>query len=266
MDKFVVVAFPDEKQAYEGVRALKELSGEGSLTLYSTAVIQRDAKGGIAVKQAQTDGPIGTGVGALVGGMIGLFAGPAGAAVGLGAGGALGALRDLYNLGVSTEFLDTLTQGLAAGKTLVVAEASEEWLTPLDSRMEAIGGVVSRELRDDFIDERAEKRIEKRKAELAQRKAELAAAGTEKVEAMKKAVVKAETILRGAADNAGARVKRYREESEAKIHALQEQTKMAKADAKERIDKRIAEVRTDQKQRLGKLEQAWELTKEALRP
>jgi uncharacterized membrane protein len=266
MDKFVVVAFPDEKQAYEGVRALKELNGEGSLTLYSTAVIQRNAKGGISVKQAQTDGPIGTGVGALVGGLVGLFAGPVGAAVGMGAGGALGALRDLYNLGVSNEFLDAITQELTAGKTAVVAEISEEWVTPLDSRMEAIGGVVARELRDDFIDEKIEKRIEKSKKELAQRKAELATAGAKKVEAMKKAVVKAEEVLRSAADNANARVKHYRQESEAKIHALQEQAKKAQADARSRIDQRIAEVRADQKQRLGKLEKAWELTKDALRP
>lgn len=265
MSKFVVVVFSDEKKAYEGVRALKELDGEGSLTLYSNAVIQR-AEGRVSVKERQIEGPMGAAVGALVGGLVGMFAGPVGAAVGLGAGGTLGALHEMFDLGVSNEFLETVSEKLTAGKTAVVAEISEEWLTPLDSRMEAIGGIVIREWRDDFTDEEIEKRIEKRKAELAQRKAELAAAGAEKVQAVKKAVSKAEQALRSAADNANERVKHYREETEAKIQTLQEQAKKARADAKSRIDERIAEIRTDQKQRLGKLEQAWKLTQEALRP
>lgn len=37
-------------------------------------------------------------------------------------------------------------------KTVVVTEFEQEWLTPLDSRMEVIRGVVIREWRDFFID------------------------------------------------------------------------------------------------------------------
>jgi uncharacterized membrane protein len=266
MSTFVVVVFPDEKKAYEGVRALKELNGEGSLTLYSDAVVQRSAEGKISVKQVEGEGPIGTAVGALVGGLVGMFAGPLGAVAGMGAGSMLGAFRDLFSLGVSNEFLDSIAKELSAGKTAVVAEIEEEWLTPLDSQMEAVGGTVIRELRDDFVDEEMQKHVDKRKEEFAQRKAELAASKTEKAEAMKKAVRKAEDTLRVATDNASTRVKRYREETDAKIHALQEQAKKARADAKMRIDARIAEIRSDQKQRLGKLEQAWKLTQEALRP
>jgi len=61
-------------------------------------------------------------------------------------------------------------------------------------------------------------------------------------------------------------MKRYSEETEAKIQALQDQAKKASADAKLRIDARIAEIRADQKQRLAKLEQARKLAQEALRP
>lgn len=68
---------------------------------------------------------------------------------------------------------------------------------------------------------------------------------------------RAEQKLRAAADAAGERMKRYSEETEAK---------KASADAKSRIDARIAEIRADQKQRLGKLEQARKLAQEALRP
>jgi len=266
MSKFAVVIFADEKKAYEGVRALKELDQEGMLTLYSNAVVARSPEGLVAVKERQTGGALGTAVGALVGGLIGMFAGPAGVAVGLGGGSVLGAFRDLFNLGVSSEFIETISKELAPGKAAVIAEISEEWVTPLDGRMEALGGVVIREWRDDFIDDELQRSIDKEKAELAQRRAEFAAARAEKADAMKRAVSKAEQKLRAAADKANARIKHYREETEAKIQALEDRAKKASAETKGRIDARIAEIRADQKQRVGKLEQAWKLTQEALRP
>jgi uncharacterized membrane-anchored protein YhcB (DUF1043 family) len=167
---------------------------------------------------------------------------------------------------VSSEFIETIGKELAPGKAAVIAEISEEWVMPLDSRMQALGGVVIREWRDDFIDEELQRNIDKGKAELAQRRAELAAARADKAEAMKKAVSKAEGKLRAAADKANALIKHYRDETEAKIHALEDRTAKASADTKARIDARMAEIRADQKRRLGKLEQAWKLTQEALRP
>jgi uncharacterized membrane protein len=273
MNKFVVVIFPDEKKAYEGVRALKELHEDFALTLYSYAVIQRNAEGRASVKEKQTEGPVGVAVGALIGGLVGMFAGPLGVAAGLGAGTTLGAVRDLFNLGVSDEFLDTISKELTPGKTAVVAEVSEDWVMELDSRMEAIGGIVIREWRFDFIEEEIQKHTEQRKRALAQRKAELAAvraekgeAMKEKVEAMKKSVSKAEKILRDTADSAKARMNSYREETTAKIKALQGQAKKARGETKSRINKRTTEIRADQKRRLGKLEKASKLTQEAVRP
>ena len=265
ISSFVVVVFPDEKKAYEGLRALNELHEECGLTLYSNAVVQRNAEGWVSVKEKQTEGPVGTAVGALVGGLIGMFAGPVGVAVGVSGGTALGAFRDLFDLGVSDEFLHTIAKDLSPGKTAVVAEISEEWVTPLDTRMEAIGGIVIRELRDDFIDDQLQKRIDRRKTELAQRKAELAAARAERVEAMKQAVSKAEQRLRVAADSANARATRYRAEAEAKLEALQDQAKKASAHARSRVDERIARIRADEKEDLAKLEQVRKLTEEALR-
>jgi hypothetical protein len=59
---------------------------------------------------------------------------------------------------------------------------------------------------------------------------------------------------------------RLRQETEAKIEALQEQAAEAQADAKVKLDRRIAEVRADYDRRSAKLKQAWELTKEAIAP
>jgi len=265
MNQFIAVVFPDEKKAYEGWRALKELHVEGGLTVYSIGLIRRD-DAGFLLREAQTEGPVGTAGGTLLGVLAGLLGGPITGVLATVGGTFLGALRDLFNMGVSEEFLQSVAGELSPGKAAVVAEVEEEWVSPLDARMESLDGNVIREWRYDFIDDTIQKRIDKRKAELAQRRAEHAAARAEKAEAMKHEVSNAEHKLRAAADAAGERMKRYSEETEAKIQALQDQAKKASADAKLRIDARIAEIRADQKQRLAKLEQARKLAQEALRP
>ena len=49
-DKMMVVIFDDEKKAYEGIKALKDLHAEGSITLYASAVIAKEADGKLTVK------------------------------------------------------------------------------------------------------------------------------------------------------------------------------------------------------------------------
>lgn len=159
MSKFVLVVFPDAPKAYEGIQVLRDLHSEGSLTLYSTAVIERTRNGDLSIKERQTDGPVGTALGALIGGLVGLFASPVGAAIGAGSGASLGALRDLFVLGVSKDFLESVGRTLVPGKIAVLAEISEEWVTPLDVRIAAIGGTVIREVRNDFIDEELHRRV-----------------------------------------------------------------------------------------------------------
>ena len=265
MTKFVVVVFPDEKQASAGLHALKELHAEGSITLYSEAVLQRSAEGRLAVKEHKTEFPMGIGVGALVGGLVGLIGGPAGAAFGVATGTTFGAMRDMFSMGVGEDFLDVMAKELQPGKTAVVAEISEDWVTPLDTRMEALGGVVVREWRDDFVDAQMQREVESTKAEFAQLKEELKAAHGERVAALKAATERAEKKLQSMRDAADARGRRFHEEAESKLHALQAQQKKAHADVKARIEKRIEEVRADDKRRATALKQAWQLAKDALR-
>jgi uncharacterized membrane protein len=60
MNKMIVTVFNNESSAYKGVNALKQLHAEGSLTLYAAAVIAKDAKGVVGIKQAADQGPLGT--------------------------------------------------------------------------------------------------------------------------------------------------------------------------------------------------------------
>ena len=266
MSKFIVVIFPDETKAYEGTRALKDLHAEGSLTLYGVAVIVKDGSGTLSVKQEADQGPIGTAVGSLVGGFIGLLGGPIGAAIGLGTGALLGSVRDLYELGVSGDFLDKVSQDLTPGRVAIIAEVSEDWVTPLDTRMSAIGGIIVRAWRSDVEDELARAEAAARKSELAQLKAEFQQAKAENKAKLRAQIDALQAKAQAAAVRAQARIDRLQSETEAKIKAIEEQVAKARGDAKAKLEQRIAELRADQKRRAGQLKQALELTKEAFAP
>lgn len=264
--KFVVVAFRDEKQAYEGVRALSDLHGEATISLYGYAVIQRGVDGSVSMKTAQLEGPIGTGVGALVGALMGIYANPVGSGVGMSIVTAVGASRDLFSLGVGCEFIASVGKQLPQGSTALVAEISEDWLAPLDSRMEAIGGTVLREWRDDYVDVEMQKRIDQARVEFLQRRAGLAAVTAEKKDALKNEVSKVEQNLRCALDRIENRLDRFGREAEAKVQALNEQAKKAGTESKARIEQRIAAIRADHAQRKARLERSGQLALEALQP
>jgi len=266
MSKFIVVVLPDETKAYEAKRALKELDAEGSLTLYATAVVAKDAEGSVSVKQAADGGPLGTAVGALAGGLIGLLGGPAVGVAGLAAGGILGSWRDLYNLGVSTSFVEEVCQELVPGRTALVAEVDEGWVTPLDTRIDALGGVVLREQRAAVQDEIALSEANARRAELARLRVEYARAKKETQAKLKARVDAARARFEAAAAQAQARIDQLQKEAEEQLRALQEQAAEARADAKERIDERISELRAEHDRRSLLLEQAAALAKEALKP
>ena len=172
MNKFAALVFPDERSAYEGLHALRQLHAEGTLTVYGTHVVKRDASGLLHTLKQNDQGPIGLGVGALVGGLVGLFGGPVGAALGAVVGGAAGGMRDEFHNIVSDEFLERLEQNLSAGRFAVITEISEDWVAPLDARMAELGGTVVREEREPFAEELLERRMSARRATLARHRTE----------------------------------------------------------------------------------------------
>ena len=263
-DKMIVVIFDNEKKAYKGVKALKDLDAEGSITLYASAVIAKDAGGKVTVKQAADQGPLGTGVGLITGSLIGLLGGPVGVALGASAGTFGGVLYDLAKVGVGEDFLDEVGQKLQPGKMAVVAEVWEEWVMPVDTRMEAAGGVVLRRARGEVLDSQIERDAAALKAEIADLKTERAQARDEAKARLQAKISAAKARLRVTRDRAKAAAEATKREMDAKIKSLKAQMAKAQGDAKTRLKARIAEVESRRKQRAEKLRQAWELTKEAL--
>lgn len=264
MEKMLIATFDEEKKAYEGSRILGALDAEGAITLYASAVIGKDASGNWVVKQEADRGPLGTGVGLFTGTLLGVLGGPVGAAIGAGIGTLGGMIYDLSQAGVSADFLEEAGEELRAGKYAVVAEVWEEWTTPVDSRLEATGGVVVRRAREEVVDLQLRRDAAALKAELAALKAERAQVAREnkakldaKVEAMK-------GKLRATQARTEAALTAAKAENEAKIGVLRTKMNKARGDAKLNIEARIAERRAAHERRSKLLHEAWELTKQAL--
>jgi uncharacterized membrane protein len=264
MDKMLVVVFDSELKAYEGARVLQELQNEGSINLYAKALIARDASGKVEVKQEGDMGPVGTAVGLLTGSLIGLLGGPVGLAIGAYAGTVGGLFYDLGHLTVGEDFLYEVEKSLLPGKAAVVAEVWEEWTLPVDTRMEALGGVVFRRTSMEVVDEQIERDVTALQAELAELKAERDRATGEARAKLQAKVDAAKAKLQAAQDAIQARIEASQKETEAKIKSLQEQAAKESGERKAKREARIAELKADQKRRSDLLKQAWELTKEAL--
>ncbi len=264
MDKLMVIVFDDEQKAYEGAKALQELNNEGSIALYAAAVVAKDADGNMTVKQAADEGPLGTAVGMLVGAMVGLIGGPAGVAVGMTSGAMLGSMYDLTNLGVDSDFLSGVDKELAPGKAAVVAEGSENWVTPLDSRMEALGGTVMRRTRVDFVDELIDRDIAQTRADFAELRAEYEQASDESKAKLKAKLDATKAKLQASVERAKARSESLKGQMSAKVEALQDQMNKASGDAKTKIQDRVGELKADHEERMDKLKRSWERAGEAL--
>jgi uncharacterized membrane protein len=176
MERMLVVVFDNEEKAYEGKKALLRLDGEGSINVYAYAVLAKHADGTAAIKQGDDSGPIGTLLGTTVGALVAMLGGPAAAAVGATAGMIGGGIFDINNVRIGEDFIDDVSKALTPGKAAVIADAEEEWTTPVDTRMEPLGGVVYRRALTEVTERVDQEEVDAMKADLAQYKAEHAKA------------------------------------------------------------------------------------------
>lgn len=195
MERILTVVFDTETKAYEGKSALRQLQLEGEITVYADAVIAKHADGSVSVKESNDPGPLGTILGTTIGGLIGVLGGPVAMAVGAVSGLTLGGMYDVDNLRIGGDFVDDVSKSLTPNKVAVVAEIEEEWTTPVDTRMEALGGTVFRravwQVRDEILDQD----IAAMKADLAQFKEELADARADRRAKLQKKIDQLQTKI-----------------------------------------------------------------------
>ena len=230
MDRMLVVVFDSERKAYEGKKALLQLDAEGSISVYGYAVVAKNADGTATIKQGDDVGPLGTLVGTTLGSLIGVLFGPVGLAIGATAGFTGGATADLYNSGVGDDFIDDVSKFVLPSKVAVVAEIEEDWTTPVDTRMEAIGGLVFRRALSEVKHQVHEENVNSMKADMAQFRAEQAQAHADRKAKLQEKINQLDSKIQAQLQKA--KEKRAAKELEAQAKAKVLAAKAAVADAK----------------------------------
>src|ERR1700688_639869 len=231
MDRMLVVVFDNESKAYDGKKALLQLDGEGSISVYAYAVLAKHADGTATVKQGDDSGPIGTLLGTSFGSLIGLLGGPVGLAIGATAGLAVGAAADLNNARIGEDFIDDVIKTLVPNRVAVVAEIEEDWTTPVDTRMEAIGGSVFRRALSDVKQTIHEENVAAMQADLAQMKAEHAKAHDDRKANLQKKTTRPNPNSHTSQQRAKDRREALERQAQAKVEVLKAKAAAAKAKA-----------------------------------
>jgi uncharacterized membrane protein len=245
MEKLLAVVFDSESKAYEGSCALAQLDEEGSIAIHAESVIKKNGDGTATVKQVDGAFPVRTVGATAMGSLIGLLGGPIGMGVGMTAGVLAGSIGDLHVAGVNADFVDQVIAALAPDKYAVLADISEEWVTPVDTKMEALGGAVFRTPRKSFEAEQRARDVAALRAEIDELKSEYARARADRKAAIQASIDKLSARLQGKFDEAKLRSGQIRSEAEDKIKALQKKAEQSQAEMKATLDARVAQIQNE---------------------
>jgi uncharacterized membrane protein len=207
------------------------LDEEGSIGVYGYAVLAKNADGSASIKQGDDVGPIGSLVGTSLGSLIGVLAGPVGLAVGATAGLAAGGAFDVSNAGIGEDFIDDVSKVLLPNRVAVIAEIDEDWTTPVDTRMEAIGGTVFRRAFSEVQDQIHDENVAAMKADLAQIKAEHAKAQADRKAKLQEKINQLDSKIQTQLQNAKDRREATQRRAQAKVQVLKDKAAEARARA-----------------------------------
>ena len=134
--QLIVAAFKNEKSAQDALDMLKQAQKEKLIKIENAAVLRKDEKGKLHIKEtADMGGKKGATLGGVAGAAIGLIAGPAllvPAAVGALVGGLAAKARDS---GFSDARLKALGEGLTPGSSAIVAVVEHRWVAEVERAM-----------------------------------------------------------------------------------------------------------------------------------
>ena len=134
--QLIIAAFQDEKAAKEALKGLKQVQKEKLIKIENAAVLHKDEKGKLHIREtADTGGGKGAALGGVAGAAIGLIAGPAllvPAAVGALIGGLTAKLRDS---GFSDERLKAIGDNLKPGTSAIIAVVEHRWVAEVEKAM-----------------------------------------------------------------------------------------------------------------------------------
>ena len=256
MEKMLVVVFDSESKAYDGTNALSQLDREGSITVHAECVIKKNAEGKTVVLKIVDDLPISTVGGTAIGSLIGLLGGPYGVIIGAAAGTFVGATSDLYGAGVSAEFVDEVSAILTPGKYAVIADISEEWVTPLDVKMEKLDGQVFRIARLDVEADQLRSEMAAEDREMSRLKMEIKEAHAERKAKLQAKIDELNKARQKKIEQANQRLEQIKNEHDRKVQALKDKAAQARGETKAAIDARVTEMNQHYQQTVAKWKNA----------
>ena len=246
MEKLIVIIFDDQTKAFAGLEALRKLDRDGEISLFEARIAVKEPNGGVRVIENpdDVDFPV-IGVSTLVGTLVGVLGGPIGLLAGAGAGALIGSIVDLEHAGVTDEFIGDITTALTPGRVAVVADISEEWMTPLDTQVEPLGGVVFRRPRTLVKNTQADRDAAAHRAEMEQLKAERAQARADRLSKIDSKIENLRARLEAGMERRRVKTQLRQQQREAKIRTLQAKADKAEGEIRRRQEARIAELRRD---------------------
>jgi uncharacterized membrane protein len=256
MEKMLVVVFDSESKAYEGTIALSQLDRDGSITVYAGSVVKKNAEGKTVVLKTVDEFPIVTLGGTAIGSLIGLLGGPFGVIIGATTGTLIGTTGDLFRSGVNAEFVDEVSEKLTPGKYAVVADISEEWVTPLDVTMEKLGGLVFRKVRDDVEAEQLKADMEALDRDISQLERERKEAREERKAKLQAKIDEMNAARQEKREHANRRIDQIKKEHDRKVQALKERAAHVRGDIKTAIDARLNELNQHHQRTVAKWKNA----------
>jgi uncharacterized membrane protein len=132
----IVAAFQDEKAAKNALDSLKKAQKQGLIKIENAAVLSKDQKGKLHIKETEDmGGRRGAALGGVGGAAIGLIAGAAlvvPVAVGALVGGLTAKLRDT---GFSDKRLESLGESLKPGSSAIVAVVEHIWVDKVKAEL-----------------------------------------------------------------------------------------------------------------------------------
>jgi uncharacterized membrane protein len=151
----IIAAFNDEQGADEALKALKQVKKEKMIKIEDAAVLRKDEKGKIHIKEtADMGGGKGAVLGGVAGGVLGLVFGPAlvvPAAVGALVGGLAAKLHDA---GFSNERLQQVSEGLKPGSSAIIAVVEHTWVKEVEKALaEQNADIATEALSADIADQ-----------------------------------------------------------------------------------------------------------------
>src|SRR5262249_27245131 len=138
---------------------------------------------------------------------------------------------DVNNAGIGADFIDDVAKDLLPNRVAVVAEIDEDWTTPVDTRMEAIGGTVFRRALSEVKNTIYEENLNAMKSDLAQLKAEHAKAQADRKAKLQGKITQLDSRIQAQLQKAKERGEALQRKAQAKVQVLKEKAQGARVKA-----------------------------------